>query len=48
LGNSTLTMASCIGTANQAPSTTLQATLIRIADWTAHTSTAAIKTINVA
>jgi hypothetical protein len=31
-GKSTPTMASCIGTAKQAPSTTLQATLIRIAD----------------
>jgi hypothetical protein len=31
-GKSTLTTASCIGTAKQAPSTTLQATLIRIAD----------------
>ena len=31
-GKSTLTTASCTGTAKQAPSTTLQATLIRIAD----------------
>jgi hypothetical protein len=31
-GKSTLTTASCFGTAKQAPSTTLQATLIRIAD----------------
>jgi hypothetical protein len=31
-GKSTPTMASCTGTAKQAPSTTLQATLIRIAD----------------
>ena len=31
-GKSTLTTASCIGTAKQAPSTTLQATLIRIVD----------------
>ena len=31
-GKSTPTMASCIGTADQVPSTTLQATLIRIAD----------------
>jgi hypothetical protein len=31
-GKSTPTMASCVGTAKQAPSTTLQATLIRIAD----------------
>ena len=31
-GKSTLTTASCFGTANQAPGTILQATLIRIAD----------------
>jgi hypothetical protein len=31
-GKSTPTMASCFGTANQAPGTILQATLIRIAD----------------
>ncbi len=31
-GKSTPTTASCIGTANQVPGTTLQATLIRIAD----------------
>jgi hypothetical protein len=31
-GKSTPTVASCFGTAKQAPSTTLQATLIRIAD----------------
>src|SRR5712692_3379573 len=31
-GKSTPTIASCFGTANQAPGTTLQATLIRIVD----------------
>ncbi len=31
-GKSTLTKASCFGTAHQAPGTTLQATLIRIVD----------------
>jgi hypothetical protein len=32
-GKSTLTTASCFGTAHQAPDVTFQATLIRIADW---------------
>jgi hypothetical protein len=32
-GKSTPTTASCFGTAKQAPGMTLQATLIRIADW---------------
>ncbi len=43
-GKSTLTTASCIGTAKQAPSTILQATLDRGLR-TAHISNTAIKTI---